>query len=81
MARPFRFMGRDPVSEHTVDQRPASVHVVEAKDGPAICGASWERAVSEGWVTREELRTAKFRPTLLGCCQDVLWGIRRGPRD
>lgn len=78
MAKQFRFMGRDPVSKHVV--KVAGVHVVPAREQAALCGVPWEQAVSEGWITRQELKAANFPPEILRCCQDVIWGIRKENR-
>lgn len=76
MAKPFRFMGRDPISKQVA--LPDRVHVVPERDQPSLCGVAWPQAVSEGWITRDELRTARHSPALCDRCQDVMWGVRRG---
>jgi hypothetical protein len=75
---PFRFMGRDPVSGKVKPQ--ARPHLVEERGGDALCGAPWilNNGPAGGWITKAELRSARFPPSLCHHCQDVLWGIRRG---
>jgi hypothetical protein len=73
----FRFMGRDPVTPHVKLQE--RVHLVDDRGQPSLCGLPWPVAVNDqgGWLTRAELKSARFPPPVCNDCHDVLWGVRR----
>jgi len=49
---------------------PPRVHVLE--DGQTLCGAP----SGSGDITREQLRSARSRPSLCEACDDVIWNLR-----
>ena len=74
--RPFRFMGRDPVSRHVTP--PERVCIVEGDESAwTLCGQ--ERG--PGAITRAQLREAKYPPAICQACDDARFGITRGPRE